>query len=301
MDNLQTLTEKFAIPEQVTFRSDGNGLIYVEVNNALASASIAMQGAHLLSWAPVGTDPVIWVSPDASFAPGKSVRGGIPVCWPWFGAHSDNPDFPAHGFARTSPWELTDTGTSSSGATQLRFRLVGDEKSAACWPYACTLHLHMSIGHTLEMDLITHNTGDSAFSIGQALHTYFQVADVSRVSIDGLETCEYLDKVQDFQQFHQSGPITIDQEVDRIYLDTTDDCVIRDPLLQRRLRIHKQGSHTTVVWNPWQATANKMGDLGEEGYLKMVCVESANAASDVVTIEPGKEYTLKVLYSVEPP
>ncbi len=259
----------------------------IEVQNEHAKAVISLQGAQVLSWIPNGEEEVIWVSDEAKFAKGKSVRGGIPICWPWFGAHESNPAFPAHGFARTTMWQISCTEELDDGSTRITFLTSPLPETKDMWPADCSVQYQLTIGSKLEMELITHNNGEQAFTIGQALHTYFNVGDISDVLVHGLDEASYLDKLENFEQKVQHGPVLINEEVDRIYIDTTCDCVIEDKSLKRNIVINKCGSHSTVVWNPWQETAEKMGDLGEEGYKKMLCVESCNAATDVITIEAG--------------
>lgn len=270
----------------------------VRIQNAHANAEIALQGAHLLSWQPVNQAPVVWLSPQAKFTPGKSVRGGIPVCWPWFGVH-ERADFPAHGFARTQMWSLESSEELADGTTQAVFELQLNDVARLQWPYPCRLQLTMNIGATLTMALQTENTGHEAFVMGEALHTYFAVGDISEVIVTGLEDCDYLDKVEGFKQFHQSGDVTVSAEVDRVYLDTSSDCVIHDARLNRSIHISKTGSATTVVWNPWVVKSDEMGDMGEAGYRHMICVESANTHKNVVTLQPGETHTLEVRYWVE--
>ena len=197
------------------------------------------------------------------------------------------------------PWELLHVRPLSEQSTQLLFRLVPDATTRVQWPHATEVELRMTIGVRLEMELVTRNTGSEPVTVGQALHTYFEVGDVRQVRIEGLDGCPYLDKVDGGQRRVQDGPVTIDREVDRIYLDSTADCIIDDPVMARRIRIHKRGSRSTVVWNPWAAKAAQMGDLGEKGYLHMVCVESGNVADDVVTVAPDSAHHLWVSYSVE--
>ena len=299
MNDLSQLNDSFALTGQISFREDAGGLIVVDVSNRHATASIVLQGAHVVSWKPKDAEEVIWLSEKATLAPGKSIRGGIPICWPWFGAHESDTAFPAHGFARTVMWHVTETQSLDTGETLIVLCLTQTEKAKTLWPHSTPVEYRITVGSSLDLELITRNTGTDSIVIGDALHTYFNVSDVSKISISGLEGCSYLDKVENFEQKQQSGPVIIDQEVDRVYLDTSLDCVIDDPGMSRRIRVSKQGSHSTIVWNPWEATANKMGDLGENGYLNMVCVESANAANDVVTIEPGDEHHLKVSYTLE--
>ena len=284
----------------LVFKSGEGDIPVLEIKNDLAKATISMQGAHVLSWVPVTEDDVIWLSDQASFAEAKSVRGGIPICWPWFGAHENNSTFPAHGFARTVYWQIKSTAVLPSGETQVTFLLDTrqlDKSHHAMWPLPTTLEYCLTIGKSLSMELTTFNHSKQVMTIGQALHTYFSVADVSATSVTGLEDRDYLDKTDGFKRKTQSGPVTISAEVDRVYLGTADDVVIDDG--KRKIIIRKQGSHSTVVWNPWVEVANKMGDLGVDGYLKMLCVESANAADDVVSISPGESYRLLVSYEIE--
>ena len=271
----------------------------IEVENIHASAMISLQGAHILSWIPKNEEEVIWLSDDASFAPGKSVRGGIPICWPWFGAHETNDSFPAHGFARTTDWQIISTEALADGTTRISFTTQATVKTQSMWPADTTVQYQLTIGKKLELELITHNNSQQPITISQALHTYFKVGDISKVYLHGLNDTDYLDKPDNFKRKHQQGPITISEEVDRIYLDTASDCVIEDKALNRNIIIIKCGSHSTVVWNPGKEVADKMGDLGAEGYKNMLCVESSNAADDVVTIEPGKAHQLWVQYEVQ--
>lgn len=282
------------------FKTGEGGIPVVEIHNHHSSALISMQGAHLLSWIPKGKEEVIWLSSEAKFAAGKSVRGGVPICWPWFGAHESNPDFPAHGFARTVIWQVINTEALTDGTTRISFATQPQVDNAAMWPPETSVQYDVTVGKKVEMEIITHNNGIEPVTIGQALHTYFKVSDVSKVLLYGLDQTYYLDKLEAFEKKYQHGLVTINEEVDRIYLDTATECVIEDKPLNRSIVIIKCGSHSTVVWNPWQATADKMGDLGKDGYKQMLCVESSNAADDVVTIPPGKTYHLWVQYDVQP-
>ena len=297
--DVTTLNRYFGIPEQVNFKDGPGGLTVAEVTNSLASATIALQGAHVMTWAPQGESPVLWLSRAAKFAPGKSIRGGVPVCWPWFGPHAQEASFPGHGYARTVMWEVVKTETLADGATRLTFRLIETAATRAQWPHPSEVTLMVTVGRTLALDLVTRNTGKEPIVIGDALHTYFEVSDIRNVTIRGLEDCPYIDKMDNGSRKRQEGPVTIGAETDRIYLDSIADCLIEDPGRKRRIRIAKRGSRSTVVWNPWIEKAAKMGDFGENGYLNMVCVESANAAEDVVTVAPGGAHSLQVVYGVE--
>ncbi len=298
--DIEILNGQFGIEGQIVFKKSDNGFVTVDIANSQATASIALQGAHLFSWIPRGARPVIWVSAEAHFEKGKPIRGGIPVCWPWFGNHPSDPSLPAHGFARTSSWKVIQTEALKDGSTLIVFSLIAKDEHNRLWPYSCDLEIHYIIGESLKVDLVTRNTGESDITISDALHTYFAVSDVRNISINGLEGCSYLDKVDnEIPRKKQVGAVHFAGEIDRIYLQSSDDCVIDDPGLQRRIRISKLNSDSTVVWNPWIEKSGKMDDMGQNGYLNMVCVESTNAADDEVRVAAGDEHHLWVRYSIE--
>ncbi len=298
--DISALNQHFAIAGQLEFAPDAGGLVVVRIANAHAQAAIALQGAHVMTFQPNGAQPVIWLSPAAKLVPGKSIRGGVPVCWPWFGAHATDSSFPAHGFARTVPWQVAASAALPDGSTRITFELPQSSIPSAQWPHACHVRNIVTVGRTLAVELVTENTGNTAFEIGEALHTYFAISDVDKVRITGLEGCAYLDKVGDWQRRTQAGDVTIASEVDRLYVNTETDCLIEDRGLQRRIRVAKSGSRSTVVWNPWIEKAAKMGDFGSDtGYRGMLCVESANAAENIVSVAPGATHALRVEYSIE--
>lgn len=277
---------------------------HIEINNEFASAKISLQGAHVLSWKPHNEDEVIWISEDATFAREKSVRGGIPICWPWFGAADFEREttiaLPAHGFARTVFWKVIEASLLKSGETQVTFQLDTTTLSInteEMWPTPTLATYRLVIGKTLSLSLTTLNNSNEAFTLGQALHTYFSVSEISEVTVLGLENKEYLDKTKAFKRCTQTSPLTISGEVDRIYLNTDETVKIKNN--KRNIVIKTKGSHSTVVWNPGETVANKMGDLGPDGYRAMLCVESANAAEDEVTLKPGESHQLQATYSIE--
>lgn len=296
--SVSKLNQKFGLPGELSFRDAGDGFIVIDVENEFCKGSIALQGAHLMTWQPKGEEPVIWMSPVATLAKGKSIRGGVPVCWPWFGPHATEPSFPGHGFARTVPWEVTGSESLDGGSTRVSLHIA--ECNTDQWPCEVTAEMHMVLGRDLELELVTINNNDEIFTVGDALHTYFSVGDASKIAIGGLGGCGYIDKVDGGVRKSQQGDVKIAGEVDRIYLDEGQDVVIDDPAMMRRIRIEKRGSHSTVVWNPWIDKCKKMGDFGsDDGYLGMVCVESANAAEDVFELAPRQSHQLWVRYSVE--
>ncbi len=266
------------------------------IEHPCATARVALQGAHLLEWTPAGQAPVLYLSPTAIYAPGKPIRGGVPVCWPWFGAAAD-PRLPAHGFARLHPWELASEAEHPTGVT-LRFRLTSSPATLALWPHAFQLELTMEIGAELRLTLTTTNLDPAPVIISEALHTYLTVGDSSQISISGLDDCAYLDTVGARTQRTQSGDLTIHQEVDRLY-HSAHPVVLVDPALQRRLTVQNIGSGTTVVWNPWIAKSLTLSDLPPTAYTGFVCIETARAGSDCVTLAPGATHHLSAHWKLE--
>jgi len=299
------LNSRYGIPGQMQFRDDPGGLVFAEVDNALGSATLCLQGAHVTTWRPKSqAEAVVWVSPEAKYAPGKSIRGGVPVCWPWFGPHASESSFPGHGFARTVPWQVIGSSSLEGGATQIRLIMMQNEQTRSQWPHATKLEMIVSVGDRLRVELVSTNMDTQDLVIGEALHTYLQISDIAGIEIQGLEGCDYVDKVDGGARKTQSGGITCSGEVDRVYVNTESECVIVDPGLKRRIHIAKSGSRPAVVWTPWSEKAEKMGDFGpgkqgQGGWREMVCVESGNALDDVVTVPAGASHTLAVEYRAE--
>jgi D-hexose-6-phosphate mutarotase len=287
----------FALPGHLRFVRHASGLMLAEFQHAAASAVLCLQGAHLFDWRLHG-EPVLWLSRDAVFAPGKSIRGGVPVCWPWFGPHASDPSQPAHGFARTALWTPVSSAIDADGTVALTLRL--ETAHAAGWPHAATAELTISVGEQLRMSLSTRNEGNEACTLGEALHTYFRISDIAAVTVSGLDGVDYWDTVGGVTRKTQEGVIAFAQETDRVYINAPQACVIEDPGLRRRIHVRKQGSLSTVVWNPWTDKAERMGDLGKpDGWRGFVCVESANAWDNKLTLAPGERHTLDAEYAVE--
>jgi glucose-6-phosphate 1-epimerase len=297
---LDLLNRTFSIPHQISFvPSPGAHLALARIDNVHASALIALQGAQLLSHRPKGEAPLVWLSEAANYIPGKSVRGGIPVCWPWFGPHPDDPSKATHGFARNVSWNVVETRALEDGATFIALKLTDSPRTQEIWPHAFELRLEATIGRELALELVTHNNGTETFHIGEALHTYFHVGGIDNVRVLGLEGRAYIDKVDGGARKTQAGPVVCEGEVDRIFLDVGPECLIEDTALQRRIRLVQSGSRATVVWNPWREKAERLGDMGEEGYRSMICVETANAADFIVTVPPDGEHRIKAVMAAE--
>lgn len=302
MNSLQLVEKQIAVDPHISFYQDESGLKFLEIENSLATAKIAMQGGHIMSWQPKhAADPVLWLSDNARYIHGRSIRGGVPICWPWFGPHPTDSTLCPHGFARVMPWDLMESYTLENGATRLILQIMHTPVAQKQLSYPYNLSLTIDIGATLKIALTTTNRGNQPFVIGEALHTYFQVSDVEKITVTGLEGCEYADKVLNYDRSTQQDAISFNSEFDRVYVNTKADCVIEDAGLNRRIRISKTGSNATVIWTPWREKALGLGDMGtDENWRKMICVESANAMENIVMVSPNQAHVLAVEYSTEP-
>ena len=290
----------YEIENELQFVDIEHGFTYIEINNASAHATISTYSGQVLSYRPKSQkDDLLFVSDKAYYAEGKAIKGGIPVCWPWFGADPDDLGRPAHGFVRNRQWEVAATESLDDGSTRVVMELTDTDDTREIWPHPFRLGIEITVGDTLKVALVTRNTGDASMSISQALHTYFNVGDITKVQVLGLDGTQYLDKLEHFARKTQAGPVIIDGEVDRIYTGVSGDLVINDDSLARRIRIASSGCSTAVVWNPWLDIARSMGDLGDDDYLRMLCVETANAGPETVEIAAGDEYRLQAEYTIE--
>ena len=273
------------------------GYPVINVAHPTASASVALHGAHLLSWQPAGARwSVIYTSPDAVFKEGKAIRGGIPICWPWFHAHPTDPSLPSHGFARIRFWMLRRV-TEDDAAVELEFTLKPSDETRALFPHEFSTALTVRIGATLSVALRTTNLSPEPINIGGALHTYFAVGDLSEIGIAGLEGVDYLDTVGEHVVRTQEGPIHFGGEIDRIYRAAPPVRIV-DRVFGRNIRMESSGSRSTVVWNPFFQKAAALGDLPANAYRDFVCVEAANAGDDVRTLMPGDSHTLAMTVRV---
>jgi len=264
---------------------------------------VSPHGAHILAWQPASaTHPVLFLSPRSPFTPGKAIRGGVPLCFPWFGPKTDDPKAPQHGFARTREWTVETTEVAADGTARLVFSLEADTATRAAWPHTFSARYRVDAGRVLTAALTIDNRGDTPLTFGAALHTYLAVSDVRQIAIRGLEHTDYLDKVGGASVRRREGaaPMRFTGETDRVYLDTTATCVVDDPGWARRIHVSKTGSRSTVIWNPWTEKARAMADLGEDAWPGFVCVETCNAGDDTVTLAPGAAHTLAMEIRVEP-
>jgi glucose-6-phosphate 1-epimerase len=301
MASLTELNARFAMGETRVVSANG-GLPAVSVKTkGGATGLVYLHGGHVAAWKPAGHEEVLFVSSKSSFENLKPIRGGVPICFPWFGPnkeHPNSPIHPMHGFARLRSWNLETIEESPSGITVF-LSLRSDMSTRPAWPHDFVLRHRVTFGQQLKMALELTNTGSTPLTAEEAQHTYFSLADVRQVRVSGLEGKQYIDKTDGFAVKPQEGEIEITGETDRVYLDTTDEVTIADPGKKRWIRIRKDQSRATVVWNPWIARAKAMADFGDEEWPGMMCVETCNVGEAAVTVMPGKTHVMTTVVSVE--
>lgn len=271
---------------------DGQGeLPMLEVTTPWSSAEIYLNGAHVTQFRKKSEAPLLFMSQCSRFTEGQPIRGGIPVIFPWFGAREG---LSQHGFARTKTWDVKEVQQAPDGSVSVRFRLPDCPEASTLPPFSADYIVAVSDVLRLRLE-ITNTSAEEVLTFENCLHTYFEVGDVTAISITGLKGLNYLDKVANFAQKTETfDAIRINSEVDRVYLNATGPVDILDPRLGRKIRVEKQGSASTVVWNPWIAKAQQMPDFGNDEYPRMVCVESGNVASNEIRLPPGETSVLSV-------
>jgi glucose-6-phosphate 1-epimerase len=279
------------LPASVTLRELKPGFPVLDVSHPRCSGSIALLGAHVMEWTPARQKPVLFMSDKAVFAEGEPIRGGLPVCWPWFGGRED---LPSHGFARLRFWDFV-RGEDSAEGVELVFRLHGNGDLG--WPYPFELNLNVHLGETLAVALEMKHLGESTVEISAALHTYLRVGAIEQTRVEGLAGSHYLDSLDDHRKRSQVGAVIFDREVDRVYLADGDVRVV-DPVWQRTLDIDKSGSRATVVWNPWIEKSKRLADLPDDAYHDFLCIEAANTSGDVVRLAPQGTHLLRQMVRV---
>ncbi|WP_313086088.1 D-hexose-6-phosphate mutarotase [Pseudomonas sp.] len=272
-----------------------------------AELVVAEQGAQVLSYRRGAGLPVIWLSEQARFRQGQPVRGGVPVCWPWFGDLARNPEDvratyqggtpPAHGLVRGIDWTLQDSRQDADGAA-LVFGCAS-RQGLPGWPHAVDLSLTLRLGQHLHLTLTSENLGDAPLPLSQALHSYFAVSDIHQVAIEGLDRCPYLETLEDWQRREQTGDLRFTGETDRIYLDLPSRLSLCDPGAGRRITLETEGSRSAVLWNPWIEKARRLSQFADDAWQRMLCIETANVMLDMVLLAPGARHSLSVSIGVE--
>src|SRR5215472_10088700 len=245
----------------ISFEPGPGGLLRAEINTPSAEAELYLQGGHLARWRPDGQQPVLYLSPSSFFLPGKAIRGGVPIIFPWFGNRESGKSGPAHGFARTAQWTLEDSRELEDSRVEVTLGLRSDDAFRKFFGGEFELRFRVTIGRELEMAIETSNVGKEPFTFEEALHTYLAVGDVRKVSVRGLENTIYVDKTDAFVRKSQKDEVRIAQETDSVYLNTRATCIVSDPAWNREIIIEKSGSDSTVIWNPWVEKTRGMSDM----------------------------------------
>lgn len=293
------MLRQFGIPGTAEIVAGNGGLPKVRVTHPEAEGEIYIHGAHVTSWKPRGFEEVLYVSPRARWEAGRAIRGGIPICFPWFGAKAGDPSAPSHGFVRLKAWQRQSIRQQSDGVCVSMFT-EDEESTQKWWPAEFRLLQRVTFGAQLTMELGLTNAGTTSLRFEEALHTYFVVGQVQSVRVKGLEGTRYIDEADHKQEKSQQGDVVIAGETDRLYLNTAHEVEIEDPSLGRRIRIAKENSLSTVVWNPWKEKARSLIDLGEDQWPHMLCIETCNVGEFAVALEPGQQHTMKATISVSP-
>lgn len=296
--NIDQLSINYGIPDQLKFVEGEGGLPFIVIRNQNATALVSLHGGQILSFKPIDEDAdMLFLSSKSSYGDGKAIRGGIPVCWPWFGPDPKGLQRPNHGFVRNHLWTMLNTATTDA-ETKVSLQFLESYKKEKTWQQPFALTFEITVGKTLSLKLTTRNTGDKAFSITQAFHSYFHVGDIAQVQVLGLEGGDYYDKLDQGTQKSQTGAVTITEEVDRIYTDVKNALIINDTAFNRRIQIASPGNETVVVWNPWAKTSKKIADLKSQDYKHFICVETGNIAFDLINVPPGGGHSLLTNFKI---
>jgi len=295
-----TLTEldrHFGIAGVARVCEGDGGLARVEIASPLAHGNMYLHGAHVTSWRPDGQEEALFLSSKSRWEDGQAIRGGIPICFPWFRGKADDPQAPAHGVVRTRSWQLHSILENDSGVAVTMF-IESDEQTRRWWPADFRLVHRATFGSELKLELVCINTGNTPLHFEEALHTYNRVAEVGTVRLQGLDDTRFLDNTDSNKEKTQIGEVTIASPTDNAFMNTQNTVDLLDLKLRRRIRLQKANSSTTVVWNPWRDGASRLRDLGEGEWEQFLCVEASNIMGAAVTLAPGQEHAITAVLSV---
>ncbi len=288
---------QFEFPATASVVEGNGGLQKVRITSPKVAGEMYLHGAHVTSWKPAGKEEVFFLSSQSRWEHGRAIRGGIPICFPWFGDKADDPKAPAHGFVRTKAWKLESIAQVRDGVTVSMFT-ESDEDTKRWWPADFRLVYRVTFASELRLELVVTNTGETPLRFEEALHAYHRVGNILKTRVGGLYTAHYIDKTDSNRRKIQHGEIAIVSETDRVYLSTSDAIELEDPVLRLRTRVAKENSRTTVVWNPWVQKAHSLSDLADDEWMQMICIETSNVSDFAVDLPPGRQHTMKALVRV---
>jgi glucose-6-phosphate 1-epimerase len=288
---------RFEIPGAASVLEGRGGLQKVCIDCPQAVGEIYLHGAHITSWKPAGGEEVLFLSSQSRWESGRAIRGGVPICFPWFGDKADDPAAPAHGFVRTKAWQLESIVKAGDAVTVSMFT-ESDEDTKRWWPAEFRLVYRATFASELTLELAVANTGKRSLRFEEALHAYYRLGNVLKTQVMGLNNIEYIDKTDSNRKKVQHGEIAIVSETDRVYLNTGEEIELEDSGWRRRTRVAKENSRTTVVWNPWVQKAHSLPDFGAEEWTQMICIEASNVSDFAVDLAPGHEHKMKAIVRV---
>jgi glucose-6-phosphate 1-epimerase len=297
-ETLAALNTQHAIPGIAQITEPHPGMPAVLITMGSCTATMQLHGAHVTSWRPAGSDEIIFVSSKARYVDGQAIRGGIPICFPWFRGKSDDPKAPAHGFVRTKSWNLESIKTQGEDVA-VTMSTSSDDATKKWWPHEFRAKLRVTFGRNLKLEFSVENAGTNECHYEEALHTYYLVGDIASARVQGLDGASYLDNTDSNREKKQAGEVGVGKATDSAYVNNDGALDVVDPVLQRRTHIRKENSRTTVIWNPWKEAAEKMSDMGTEEWKKMLCVEGANILGNAIKLIAGENHTTTVTMSVD--
>jgi glucose-6-phosphate 1-epimerase len=297
LSRIDGLNRRFGIAGVAEVVAGHGGLPMVRVTTKAATAEISLHGAQVTQWKPAGAEEVLFLSGKSYWDAGHAIRGGIPVCFPWFGDKADDANAPKHGFVRTREWRLDSMNALDDGTVTLVCITESDTATRPWWPREFCVAYRITVGAKLRLELTVINRGKALMRFEEALHSYLRVGQVQDVMVRGLDGIAYLDKTDAFRGKMQDGEIRFTGQTDRIYLNASDAVDVVDTKLGRIVRTEKVNSQNTVVWNPGMEQTAKLSDLADDDWQQMVCVEGGNVQSAAIELNPGEEHTLRVTLS----
>ncbi|MFY9903835.1 MAG: D-hexose-6-phosphate mutarotase [Terriglobales bacterium] len=292
------LERQLGIPGVARVSEGNGGLARLQITGTFGEGEMYLHGAHVTSWKPASNDEVLFISTNSRWEEGHAIRGGIPICFPWFRGKLDDPQAPAHGFVRTRLWQVESIIEDENGVAVTIFT-QSDEHTRKWWPGEFRLVHRVTFGAELRLELVCTNTGITPFRFEEALHTYNRIANLQDARLQGLDSVSYLDNTESNKEKTQRGDVIIASPTDSAYCNTQNEVDLLDPNKKRRIRLRKEHSLSTVVWNPWSDGAARLPDLGDGEWRQFLCVEASNILDAAVNLAPGHEHRMAAVLTVE--
>lgn len=293
--NIEQLNDQFGLEGELGFSEWDEGMVVANISNKHAEADISLYGGQIISFTPYRTMDLLWVSPYSAFEKGKAIRGGIPVCFPWFGPHPAQAQLPQHGFARLTDWKVIEAQTLEGGETLLALSLHASEETRKYWPHAFEATITFVVGKKLQVGLKVENTSSESFSYTEALHSYFNISALENIQIYGLANTRYHNQLDGGDYLQQEDILEINEPITRHYYDTEAPTILEDPVFNRKIRISKKGSKNTTVWNPGAETCAQMSDMPNDAWQTFVCIETVNKINSEILLAPGESHEMRAI------